>query len=83
MPSPCTIDSRSYERVVRTCTTGMYEAYIPASGTTRSSSALIGIGLADRGDLKSVHADFRVINFQLRISGIDDIEDTIDCMEMT
>ena len=47
--------------------------------TARTACPLVRICLRDRGDLQGVHADSRVVYFELRVSRINDKEDAINC----
>ena len=51
---------------------------LPASRSTGTTSSLVGIGLADRCDLEGVHTHLGVVNFELTVSGIHNIMNTID-----
>lgn len=52
---------------------------LPASGSTGTTSPLIGIGLAYRRDLERVHTHLRVVYLELTVSSVHNVMDTIDC----
>ncbi len=47
-----------------------------SAGTT---GPLLGIRLRDGSDLKGVHAHLRVVHFQFREAGVNDVNNAIDC----
>lgn len=51
---------------------------IPASSTSSTTSALVGVGLTDRGDLQGVHTNFGIVHLELGVSCIHDIQNTVD-----
>ena len=52
---------------------------LPASRPTGTTSPLIGIGLADGGDLERIHTHLRVVYLELAVPGVHNVVDTIDC----
>ena len=51
---------------------------LPASRSTGTTSPLVGIGLADGGDLERIHAHLGVVYLELAVSSIHDVMNTID-----
>ena len=47
------------------------------TGSSSSAWSMVGIGLADGGDIQSVHNNFGIVDFQYTKACIDDIPDTI------
>ena len=80
MPSLCTTGNKIFE-VKKGKRFGEVIACmkLPASRSTGTTSPLVGIGLADRGDLERIHTHFRVVYLELAVSGIHNVVDTIDC----
>jgi len=52
---------------------------LPASRSTGTTSPLVGVGLTDGGDLERIHTHLRVVYFELAVSGVHNVVDTIDC----
>lgn len=51
---------------------------LPASRSTGTTSPLIGIGLANRGDLQRIHTHLGVVYLELAVSAIHNVMNTID-----
>ena len=51
---------------------------LPASCSAGTTSPLVGIGLADGGDLECIHTHLRVVYLELTVSGVHDVVNTID-----
>ena len=58
-------------------------SYSPTTGTTSTTSPLVGVRLTDRCDLQSVHTNFRIVDLELGVARINDEEDTIDYTRMS
>ena len=52
---------------------------VPATGTTSTTSPLVGIGLANRRDLQGIHTNLGVVHPEFGVSGVNNIQDAIHC----
>ena len=50
-----------------------------AARAPRPPRALVRVRLADGRDLQRVHADLGVVHLQLRVPGVHDVQDAVDC----
>ena len=80
MPSQCTTGNKIFKtKKGKESAELIAWMKLPASRPTGTTGALVGIGLADRGDLERVHTNLGVVYLELAVSGVDNVVDTIDC----
>lgn len=51
---------------------------LPTPRPTSTASTLVGVGLADGCDLERVHTNLGVVHFELAVSSIHNVVNTID-----
>ena len=79
MPSRCTTGNKNFKAGKgKRLSKPVVWMHLPASRSSGTTGSLIGVGLADRGDLESIHTHLRVVYLEFTVPSIHDVTNTID-----